>query len=127
LVKKSSVTTKQTQRTAKKTIQSIVELALSKKAEDLVVLDIRKVANFCDYFIICSGNSDRQVKAIADGIREGLGEQGSFVARAQGYRDGKWAILDIGDVVVHVFEKESREFYGLEHLWQGGKKIDWQN
>ena len=122
--KKSSVTTKRTQRTSKKTIQLIVELALSKKAEDLVVLDIRKVANFCDYFIICSGNSGRQVKAVADGIREGLGEKGISVTRPQGYREAKWIIIDIGDVVIHVFEKEAREFYGLEHLWQGGKKVD---
>ncbi|MDD3374616.1 MAG: ribosome silencing factor [Candidatus Omnitrophica bacterium] len=126
MTKKSSVTSKKPQRTSKKTIQLIAELALSKKAEDLVVLDIRKVANFCDYFIICSGNSDRQVKAIADGMREGLSEQGTFVARPQGYRDAKWIIIDIGDVVVHVFEKQAREFYGLEYLWQGGKKIDWQ-
>jgi len=126
VTKKSPITVKQTQRTAKKTIQSIAEFALSKKAEEIVVLDVRKVANFCDYFIICSGNSDRQVKAIADGIREGLCEEGTSVARPQGYKDANWVILDIGDIVIHVFEKQSREFYGLEHLWQGGKKIDWQ-
>ncbi len=124
MVKKTSSITTQTRRTSKKTIRLITELALSKKAEDLIALNIRKMANFCDYFFICSGNSDRQVKAIADGIWEGLSEEGIHIQRPQGYRDAKWIILDIGDIVVHVFEKEAREFYGLEHLWQGGTKIE---
>ena len=126
LPKKTSSPQKQTAQAAKKTIRLIAELALDKKAEHLVVLDVRKVANFCDYFIICSGNSDRQVKAIAEYIREGLKEVGMTIPRPQGLREGKWAIIDAGDMVVHVFDKDSRDFYGLEHLWQAGKKISWQ-
>jgi len=110
---------------AKKTLRLIAELALDKKAENIVVLDIRKLANFCDYFIICSGTSDRQVKAIADGIQRGLREAGLSIGNIQGYREGKWVIVDTGDIVIHVFDKASREFYGLEYLWQGGKAVNW--
>lgn len=84
---------------------------------------MRKVANFCDYFVICSGNTDRQVRAIADGIEEGLAEYGLRVRYRQGVRDGHWVILDLGHIVVHVFDKESRTFYGLDHLWQDAKSV----
>jgi len=110
----------------KKTIKIIAQLARDKKAEDIVVLDIRKLANFCDYFIICSGTSDRHVKAIADGVQDGLKEAGLSIGKIQGYREGKWVIVDSSDIVVHVFEKANREFYGLEYLWQGGKKVTWK-
>lgn len=121
-IKKKSPKKKSPQ-TAKKVIRLIAQLAENKKAERLVVLDIRKIANFCDYFIICSGTSDRQVRAIADGIQDGLKEAGFYPGNAQGQREGKWVIVDLGDIVIHVFEKANREFYGLEHLWQGGKEV----
>ena len=126
MAKKTSSTRKSSQAIAKKTISLIAELALDKKAEHLVVLDVRKLANFCDYFVICSGNSDRQVKAIADNIRDGLEKDGTDIPRPQGLRDAKWVIVDSGDIVIHVFEKDTREFYGLEYLWQAGKKISWE-
>jgi ribosome-associated protein len=126
LAKKAPPIKKQSLQTAKKTIRLIAQLALDKKAERLVVLDIRKLANFCEYFIICSGTSDRQVKAIADGIQDALKGAGLWPGNMQGYREGKWVIIDTGDIVVHVFEKDNREFYGLEHLWQGGKEVNWK-
>ncbi|MDP8266059.1 MAG: ribosome silencing factor [Candidatus Aceula meridiana] len=126
MAKQNSTPRKSSLAIAKKTISLIAELALDKKAEHLVVLDVRKLANFCDYFVICSGNSDRQVKAIADNIREGLQQEGRYIPRPQGLKDSKWVIVDGGDIVTHVFEKETREFYGLEHLWQAGKKINWE-
>jgi ribosome-associated protein len=104
--------------------KSVVEFALNKKAEDVVVLDMRKVANFCDYFVISTGNSDRQTRAIADGIIEGLEKKGQKARRQQGLNDGRWVIVDLGDVVAHVFEREMREFYGLEYLWQEAKRIE---
>lgn len=125
MAKTSSSIAQQSQQTAKKTIKLIAQLVLDKKAENLVVLDIRKLANFCDYFIICSGTSDRQVKAIADGIQEGLQQAGLSAGTVQGYREGKWVIVDTGDIVIHIFDKASREFYGLEYLWQGGKAVNW--
>ncbi|MCX5681028.1 MAG: ribosome silencing factor [Candidatus Omnitrophica bacterium] len=123
MAKTASSTKRQSQQIAKKTIKLIAQLVLNKKAERLVILDIRKIANFCDYFVICSGTSDRQVKAIADGVQDGLKEAGLSTGNIQGYREGKWVIVDLGDIVVHVFEKANREFYGLEYLWQGGKEV----
>jgi len=85
---------------------------------------MRKVANFCDYFVICTGNSDRQARAIADGIVEGLEEVGQKVRHSQGLADARWVIVDLGDVVAHVFEREMREFYGLEYLWQEATPVE---
>ena len=84
---------------------------------------MRKVANFCDYFVICTGNSDRQARAIADGIIDGLEEKGQKVRNQRRLADARWVIVDLGDVVVHVFERERREFYGLEYLWQEAKRV----
>ena len=103
--------------------KAVAGIALDKKAVEITILDMRKVANFCDYFVICSGNSDRHAKAIAEGIEEELGEQGINVPKMQGARDAKWILIDFGSVIVHVFEKQTRTFYGLEHLWQDAKKI----
>ena len=85
---------------------------------------MRKVANFCDYFVICSGTSDRQVRAIANGVEEGLHEQGISIPKKQGSKEAQWIILDLGDIIVHVFQEQAREFYSLEHLWQDAKKIE---
>ena len=105
--------------------KSIVEFASSKKAENIVILDMRKVANFCDYFVICSGDSDRQVRAIAEGINEGLEKLGIEIKYKQGLKDAYWILLDLGDVVTHIFNEEAREFYGLEYLWQEAQSIPW--
>ncbi len=99
------------------------KLALSKKAEDLVVLDLRKATNFCDYFLICSGNSQKQVESIADAIKEGFSRNKIKTASSNGTRNGLWALLDFGDLVVHVFYKEVREYYNLERLWIDAQKV----
>lgn len=105
--------------------RAISTFASDIKAQDIVILDMRKVANFCDYFVICSGTSSRQVKAIAEGIEDGLAEHGNKTAFKQGFREGRWALLDYGMVVVHIFETEFRSFYGLEYLWKEADKIEW--
>jgi len=87
---------------------------------------MRKVANFCDYFVLCSGNSDRHVKAIIEGIKENVEHLGIHIPRAEGGKDARWMLLDLGDVIVHAFEKQSREFYGLEYLWQSAKAVNWK-
>ncbi len=87
---------------------------------------MRKLVNFCDYFVICSASSDRQVVAIADGIEEGLLKLNVRIRHKQGLKISTWALLDLGDVVVHIFEGEAREFYGLEHLWQDAAKVKWE-
>lgn len=107
--------------------KSIAKCASDKKAEDIILLDMRKVANFCDFFVLCAGSSNRQVRAIADGIDEGASLLGSKIGRKQGVKDGRWVVLDMGDVVAHVFDNETREFYGLEYLWQEAKRVKWES
>ena len=87
---------------------------------------MRKVANFCDYFVIATGNTDRQVRAIAEGIEEGLEKHGMKLRYKQGLNNASWAILDMGDVVTHIFTPEAREFYALEYLWRDASKIVWK-
>lgn len=101
----------------------VADVASDIKAENIVLLDMRKVANFCDYFLICSGNSSRHVKAIAEAIDEKLSDWGSKIAFIQGVREGKWVIIDLGSVVAHIFDKETRSFYGLEYLWQDAAQV----
>lgn len=93
------------------------EAAESKKAQDIKVMDIRDISPITDYFIICSGSSTVQVKAIADEIELKLSEAGHYMYHKEGYSTGHWILLDFGNVIVHVFHKEDREFYSLERLW----------
>lgn len=93
------------------------ELALTKKAEEVLLLDLGKVSAAADLFVIATGASDIQVKAIADAIVEGLEKEGVAVWHVEGYANRRWILIDLVDVVVHVFHKEAREFYALERLW----------
>ena len=95
---------------------------------------MRALVNFCDYFVIATGTSDRQVKAVAEHIENGLGAIGVGVHLARGLKgfsgpdvmEGAWALLDMGDVVAHVFEPHSREFYALEYLWQDAPRVEYK-
>ena len=109
-----------------KTFQ-IVEAALGKKALNLSLLDMREMTSFTDYFFICSGTSDRQVQAIAEGIREALEEKGVHPLGLEGTLEGKWILMDYEDVVVHVFLEPVRQFYDLEGLWVDAPRINVQN
>jgi ribosome-associated protein len=93
------------------------QLALSKKAEDIILMDVRQLTSVADFFVICSGNSDTQIKAIADAIIEGLEKENVNIWHVEGYSHLKWVLLDFVDFVVHVFHKDTREFYSLERLW----------
>ncbi|MFQ5875107.1 MAG: ribosome silencing factor [Dehalococcoidia bacterium] len=93
------------------------EAARIKKAYDLVVLDLREHSSITDYFLICSANSTRQVKAIADAVDEQLGKKGVHALGTEGYTEARWVLLDYGQLVVHVFHHETRKFYDLEKLW----------
>ena len=84
---------------------------------------MRDLVNFCDYFVICSGGSGRQVHAIADHIEEELHGIGLTMRHKQGLKNADWVVFDSGDVIVHIFQKGIRGFYGLEHLWQEAKKV----
>jgi ribosome-associated protein len=96
----------------------VARYAAEKKAIDVVELDLRGVLGYTDYFVICSGNSDRQVKAIHDGILAGLkSEHETLPRRVEGLSQARWILMDYLDVVVHIFTGEAREFYRLETLW----------
>jgi ribosome-associated protein len=98
--------------------------ALAHKAIDLVILSMDRLSSFTDYFVICSGNSDRQVQAIASHIEDTLAGIGFFPLGIEGKREGRWILLDYGEVVVHIFYHAVREFYDLERLWADAQKID---
>ena len=115
--------TKKASLTSRKTAQLAAKFASDKKALDIVVLDMRKVVNFCDYFVICSGNTNRQVRAVAEYIEDEFAQMGLSVGFRQGLKASEWVVFDAGDVVVHVFQKDIREFYGLEYLWQEAKEV----
>ncbi len=95
----------------------IVDLAVDKKASDIVLLDVRGQTTMTDYFVICSGASDRQLAAIADGIIEGLKEDGAAPISREGDASSHWVLVDFGGAIVHVMSKPEREFYQLEKLW----------
>lgn len=97
--------------------------AESKKAKDVVILDLRQQSNFTDYFIICSGNTQRQTKAIGDAIIEKLEMEGVSPWHSDGLDGNIWMLLDYGDMVVHIFESQFREFYDLEHLWGDAPRL----
>lgn len=101
----------------------IGELALEKKAEDIVVMDVRKIAGFTNYFVIATANSDVHLKSIADYIEDELTQYKVNVWNKEGYQNRKWILLDFVDVVVHIFDAETREYYDLDTLWADAEKI----
>jgi ribosome-associated protein len=103
--------------------RAAVEIASDKKASDVILLDIRDVTTFADYFVICSGNNPRQIRAIAEAIDEQLGEQGANLLHREGVAESGWILLDFGDIIVHIFGPREREYYRLERLWSGAKTV----
>jgi ribosome-associated protein len=101
----------------------VSEAMLDKKGEDIVVLDIRGMSIIADFFVVCSGKSTLQVQAISDAVEEKLERAGVQIRRREGYDQGRWIVLDTGDVMVHLFNAEEREFYKLERLWTNGDNI----
>lgn len=101
--------------------RQIAELALSKKAKDVVIMDLRKVTTMADYFVLCTGDSEPQVRAIADAVMQGMTDLGEKPWHSEGLQNLQWVLLDYVDVVVHVFHKDARTFYGLEKLWGDAK------
>ena len=99
------------------TVDQITELIFSKKGYDVKILDLRELTTIADYFIICTGDSETQVKAIADEVDKKMRELGTKSWHTEGYRGLNWVLVDFVDVVVHIFKKETREFYNLEKLW----------
>ncbi len=102
----------------------ISRFALDKKAYDLVLLAVSEVTSIADYFIICSGRSDRQVQSIAQGIEVDLGKEGMTPFSVEGQTRGQWVLMDYSDVIVHVFYQPVREFYDLEGLWSHAPRVN---
>jgi|ERR1700730_6127686 len=101
-----------------------LEAAAEKKAINSVVLDLREIASFTDYFVITSGTNERQVQAISDEIVDTLKKAGTAAARVEGYKTAEWILLDYGDFVVHVFDEKARTFYDLERLWRESTRVE---
>lgn len=101
----------------------MVDIAEDRKAEDIVMLDIRKVSIIADYFVICTGTGDRHVKAIAKEIDEKLGHEGQNPVNIEGMVEGKWVLIDYGAVLVHIFDQATRDFYRLEQLWAEAQPV----
>lgn len=102
----------------------LTRFALEKKARDLVVLEVRELTSIGDYFIICSGSSDRQVQSIAQGIEDNLGEAGHSPLSVEGANRGHWVLMDFSDVIVHIFYEPVREFYDLDGLWGHAPRVE---
>ena len=95
-----------------------------KKAEDIKVIDISEISVLADYFIIANGTNDSQVRALVENVEEELSKAGYEAKQREGYGLGSWVLLDFGNVIVHVFDKENRLFYDLERIWRDGKLVE---
>lgn len=102
----------------------VSRFALEKKAYDLVLMEVRHITSIADYFIICSGRSDRQVQSIAQGIQQNLSEKGISPLAVEGMTRGQWVLMDFADVIVHIFYQSVREFYDLEGLWNHAPRVE---
>lgn len=109
---------------SKQILEIAVRAADSKHAEDIMALDVQEISLLADYFVICSGNSDRQINAIVEDIVEQEQKAQVEIKRVEGKDGGKWVLIDLGDVIVHVFNNSERSFYNLEKLWSDAPLID---
>lgn len=106
-------------------VKLAIECASEKKAFDIVGLDLRDIASFAEYFIIASGANQRQVQAIADEITEQLKTQlRTRPVRIEGYSSAEWILVDYGDFIIHIFDKEARDFYDLARLWRDARRVE---
>lgn len=108
---------------ARQGVEQAARAAQDKKATDLVLLDLANVASFTGYFLFCTGQSSRQVKAICDSVEEQLKGQGWLPAHIEGYEHAEWVLLDYVDFVVHVFSPQARTYYDLERLWRRATRL----
>ncbi|MGM9925498.1 MAG: ribosome silencing factor [Bacillus sp. (in: firmicutes)] len=101
----------------KELLLTVAKAADDKRAEDIMVLDMQGISTVADYFLICHGNSDKQVQAIAREMKEKAAEKGIDIKRMEGLDEAKWVLVDLGDIVAHVFHRDERSYYNLERLW----------
>jgi ribosome-associated protein len=108
---------------SRKLAEFCAQKCLEKKAENVVILDLGDRSSVADYFVVCSGFSDRQVVAIGEHVADTLRKEGIKTYSQEGMKDGRWALIDFGTVIVHVFQDHLRDFYSLESLWQDAPRI----
>lgn len=108
---------------AKEMARLAFEALDEKKGEDIQVIDITGISVMADYFLIATGNSDSQVRALVENVEEVLHKAGYPLKQREGYQSGSWVLLDFGDVIVHIFDKENRLFYDLERIWRDGRAV----
>ena len=109
--------------TSKEMALACAEAANEKKARDILLMDLQGISLIADHFVICTGNNHIQVQAISDNIEEKLKEKGTPPLRIEGYKDGRWVLMDFGSAIVHIFQEEERQYYNLERLWGDAEKI----
>ena len=109
---------------SKDMLKVIIDALQDKKAEDIRVIDISNVSVIADYFVIASGSNTNQIQAMVDNVEEELYKAGYPLKQREGRASGSWVLLDFGDIIVHVFDKENRLFYDLERIWKDGKITD---
>lgn len=104
--------------------KTALEALKEKKAEDIRVIDISEVSVMADIFMIAGGNNRNQIQAMCDNVEERMGRSGHVVRQIEGYDTANWILMDFGDIIVHIFDKENRLLYDLERLWRDGKEVD---
>lgn len=109
------------------TLKIIIDALEDKKAEDIQVIDISEISTVADYFVITNGVNRSQIQALSDNVEEKLAANGIHPKNIEGYNTANWILLDCNDILVHIFDKESRGFYDLERMWRDGKMVDFQN
>ena len=105
-------------------LKTIYKALDDKKAEDIQILDIREVSPMADYFVIANGTNVNQVHALADNVSEELAKLKVLTKQTEGYTAGNWILMDYGDIIIHLFDKESRSYYDLERIWKDGKIVE---
>lgn len=121
----NAAATKTAAKTSEEIMRHIAEAADEQKARDIVVLDVRGQTIVADFFIICSGTSTTHIRSIAEGVQDKLREWAKLRAKPEGDSDSFWIILDYGDVILHIFDEGTREFYDLERLWADAEVFTW--
>lgn len=109
---------------SKMMLKLIYQALEDKKGEDIVMIDISQVSVLADYFVICSAGNDSQIQALVDNVDEKMHENGYQIRQQEGRNSGTWVLLDYGDVIVHIFERENRSFYNLERIWNDGRRVE---
>ena len=105
-------------------LKTIYKALDDKKAEDVQISDIHEVSYMADYFIIANGTNVNQVHALCDNVSEELAKLGLHIKQTEGYASGNWVLMDYGDIIIHIFDKESRSYYDLERIWKDGKIVE---